>query len=467
MPKTMLAMATISVSGPLIFCTGGTVTLTANSGSQYLWSPGGQTTRSVTISSAGTYTVRVTNSSGLNATSSPVVVAITSTGTPPSISASGHASFCAGGNIVLTSSLASNYLWSNGATTQAITVSTAGSYTVRTTSGSCVGTSSPLIVTVTSAPPIPVITANGPLDICDGTDITLTSSSSNGYLWSNGETTQSIIVSTTGNYSVRVYSGLSCSSESVESAVVVHSIPATPVISAGGPLHLSMTNTSVTLTSTTAYSYLWSNGASVRDITVTLPGTYYVTIESASGCTSTSSSIVVTSDNCTPPPVPVITLSGSSIIMAGDSVTLTASSGSGYLWSTGETTQSIIVSNDGTFSVSVYSGPACYSTSGDVTISVLVSTDINNEFTNESVNQIKIYPNPVDDEFLLSFKIEQMKSFDLKIYDVCGREIIHQKIIGIRGENNVFVNVSEVKPGIYFAYLNDGEHKEMVKVIVE
>lgn len=61
---------TISTSGSTTFCQGGSVTLTSSAASGYSWSPGGQTTQSITVTSAGTYRVTVTNAGGCTASSS-------------------------------------------------------------------------------------------------------------------------------------------------------------------------------------------------------------------------------------------------------------------------------------------------------------------------------------------------------------------------------------------------------------
>jgi hypothetical protein len=72
--------------------------------------------------------------------------------TAPTISAGGSTTFCSGGSVVLTSSSASGNTWSNGATTQSITVSQSGNYTVSVSNGSCSATSSPITVTVNPMP---------------------------------------------------------------------------------------------------------------------------------------------------------------------------------------------------------------------------------------------------------------------------------------------------------------------------
>ena len=66
----------ITASGPTTFCAGGNVTLTASSGNSYSWSPGGQTTQSIVATTAGSYTVHVTNISGCSGTSAATTITI-------------------------------------------------------------------------------------------------------------------------------------------------------------------------------------------------------------------------------------------------------------------------------------------------------------------------------------------------------------------------------------------------------
>ena len=70
----------------------------------------------------------------------------------PTISASGSTTFCDGGSVVLTSSSATGNTWSTGATTQSITVTQSGNYTVEVTLGGCSSNSSVTTVTVNLLP---------------------------------------------------------------------------------------------------------------------------------------------------------------------------------------------------------------------------------------------------------------------------------------------------------------------------
>ncbi|MBL4576993.1 MAG: gliding motility-associated C-terminal domain-containing protein, partial [Flavobacteriales bacterium] len=87
---------------------------------------------------------------------------------------------------------------------------------------------------------------------------------------------------------------------------------------------------------------------------------YYVTQFNGS-CQGPYDSVIVTLD------VPItVTITGNTVICAGDTTVLTASGGSTYLWSTTETTASIIVSPAATAVYSVFAtGGACSATATD------------------------------------------------------------------------------------------------------
>ncbi len=127
----------------------GTSTLTASGYTDYQWYDGVSvvTGTSITVSTAGTYSVRSASSQCV----SPWAYGTAAPKTTPvaTISAGGPTTFCAGGLVVLTSSSATGNVWSpGGATTQSITVTASGYYTVTVTDGPCSATSAPTTVTV-------------------------------------------------------------------------------------------------------------------------------------------------------------------------------------------------------------------------------------------------------------------------------------------------------------------------------
>jgi len=353
----------ITANGPITFCQGGSVTLTSTAGSSYLWSDG-EVTQSIVVTTSGTFTVTMTDANGCVGTSAPITVTVNPPPTPI-ITASGPLTFCQGGSVTLTSTAGNSYLWSDGEVTQSITVTTSGTFTVTMTDGNgCVGTSAPITVTVNPLP-TPIITASGPITFCQGGSVTLTSTAGSSYLWSTGAVTQSIVVSTSGTFTVTLTDANGCVGTSAPITVTVNPLP-TPVITAGGPITFCQGG-SVTLTCTAGSSYLWSNGAVTQSIVVTTSGTFTVTMTDANGCAGTTAPITITVN---PLPTPVITASGPISFCNGGSVTLTSTAGSSYLWSTGAVTQSITVTTSGTYTVTLTDANGCVGTSAPITVTV-------------------------------------------------------------------------------------------------
>ncbi|MGC4042129.1 MAG: T9SS type A sorting domain-containing protein [Flavobacterium sp.] len=361
------ATPTITASGATTFCQGGSVTLTSSSATGNLWS-NGATNQSITVSSAGDYSVTVITNGCSSSASSDTAVTVNPIPATPTITASGATTFCQGGSVTLTSSSATGNVWSNGATTQSITVSSAGDYSVAVTANGCSSsTSADTSVTVNSIPATPTITASGATTFCTGGSVTLTSSSATGNVWSNGETTASITVSSAGDYSVAVTANGCSSSTSADTSVTVNAIPATPTITASGATTFCQGG-SVTLTSSSATGNVWSNGATTQSITVSSAGDYSVAV-TANGCSSSTSADTSVTVNAIPA-TPTITASGATTFCTGGSVTLTSSSATGNVWSNGETTASITVSSAGDYSVAVTANGCSSSTSSDTSVTV-------------------------------------------------------------------------------------------------
>ncbi|HEX8618241.1 MAG TPA: hypothetical protein VF911_11700, partial [Thermoanaerobaculia bacterium] len=282
--------ATIAASGPTTFCAGGSVTLTAGAGTSYLWSTGA-TTQAISTTQPGNYSVKVTNASGCSATSAPVTVTVNST-SPATITALTPTTFCEGGSATLQASAGASYLWSNGATTQSITVTQAGYYDVRVTNANgCSATAPPVYIGV-NANPTPSITASGATTFCQGGSVTLQASAAASYLWSNGATTQSITVAQPGSYSVTVTNASGCSGTSAPVTVAVNAPPPVPTVTASGATTFCAGG-SVTLSAPAGYTYLWSNGARSQSIAVNASGNYSVTVTNANGCSTTSAATTV------------------------------------------------------------------------------------------------------------------------------------------------------------------------------
>ncbi len=354
---------TITPSGPTTFCQGGSVTLTATTATSYLWS-NGATTQSIVATTTGSYSVTVNNNGQLSTTNT--INVIVNSVPANSILTSGPTSICQGSSLTLTAAAGSSYIWSNGATTQSINITSAGNYSATVTnSNGCTSVSTPVVVSIVN--PTATITANGSTSICSNKSVTLSANAGTNYLWSNGAITQTINVNTAGTYTVTVTQNGGCSIASSGTIITVNTSP-NSIVSASGPT--TFCNGSVTLTSGAANStYLWSNGSTASSITVSTTGNYSCTATATNGCTSVSSPVSVAAQTGTIT-TPTISASGTTTFCSGSSVNLTSSAGASYLWSTGATTQSINLTAAGTYYVTVSQVGGCSATSAGKTVTV-------------------------------------------------------------------------------------------------
>ncbi len=130
------------------------------------------------------------------------------------------------------------------------------------------------------------------------------------------------------------------------------SIPA-PNVNLGNDTTICQGDTLILDAGNPNHNYLWSSGASSQKFTATSPGIFWVDVDTA-GCKSRDSISLSLLSN------PVLNLGSDSNLCAGDSLTLTAwNAGSTYVWSTGDTTSSVVVFTQATYHVLVTSGGIC------------------------------------------------------------------------------------------------------------
>lgn len=351
----------INVSGPITFCQGNSVTLTSTAASNNFWSAG-STSNSITVTNSGSYTVYFIDANGCSSSVSAAVnVLVNPLPLIPTITPSGPLTVCPGGAVDLTSSAANTYIWSNGSNTPTINVTTTGTYNVTISDiNGCTATSANTSFTVLAPPAAPIITASGPLSFCTGDSVTLSSSPASSYLWNNGATTQNITVYGSGSFSVTNTTAAGCvTPTSAVTNTTMFPVPPAPTITAGGPTTFCYGN-NVTLTSSTAAGYFWSNTFNNQSITLTSSGTYNLSIVDANGCPSPLSNDIIVTVNPLPAS-PTINATGPTTFCLGQSVTLQSNQPSGNIWNTGSTADNISVTASGNYSVSYTDANNCTS----------------------------------------------------------------------------------------------------------
>lgn len=406
----------------------------------------------VTYATGGSKTVTLTVNGG---DVSSQTITITSPPAAPSISSGGATTFCAGGSVVLTSSALSGNLWSNGATTPSITVTTGNSYTVTTNNGTCSSApSAATVVTVNPLPTTPTISAGGPISFCTGGSVVLTSNAGSGNTWSNGATTNSITVSSSGSYSVTTNNG-SCTSQPSNTIVVdVTSTPPTPTVTAGGSTTFCQGET-VVLTSSSSTNNNWSNGATTQSITVNSGNSYSVTVGNV-GCSATSSPITVTVN-----PLPTVSFGALNSMCVYDSpITLTQGTPTGGNYSGigvsgGQFDPATAGNGTHTLTYTYTDGNNCSNTqNSSITVDGCLGID------EQDASFISIFPNPSNGIFTLKSGNYEVTS--ISVYNHLGQLVFDQ----ISNENEQEINLTNFSNGVYTIRVHHHNGFENLRVIL-
>ncbi len=294
---------TITPSGPLSFCPGGSVDLTSSNNTfPNNWSTT-ETTQTITVSTTQLVTLIASDA---YCPSAPVSVNVVRYDTiQPLISIFGGGAALCGGSRDLLSDGAPEYTawnWSTTETTQQITVFTPGTYYLTATDLHGCLTHNEFTITPGTTPVAPVISTTSPLTVCNNAEVTLTSDLTDGLTWSPTlDNTASITynLSPPGSYDFFVTrDSLGCTAESNHLVFTVNPTPDVYSFSVdsacvGDVITLTgagLTNvTSVSFNGTPATSFVVVDDFT---ITVTVPSGAtsggITTTDGVTGCTSTS-----------------------------------------------------------------------------------------------------------------------------------------------------------------------------------
>jgi len=448
-----------TAGGPLTFCQGGNVVLTSSAASNNTWS-NTATTQGITVSTSGSYTVTTTNAAGCVATSAPIVVLVNTLPATPSITAAGSTTFCQGGSVVLTSNASSNNTWSGGETTQGITATSNGNYTVTVNDANgCQATSTATVVTVNALPSTPTISASGPTSFCTGGSVTLTSSAANGNTWSSSETTAAINVTASGVFSVTYTDGNGC--QATSSATTVD-VSATPVPTISSTATQACSGETITLTASTSDTYLWSNGAITQTVDATANGTYYVTTTNANLCDGVGQSADVTlTFTQTPTASATNTTSGNVVTFTNTSTNATS-----YSWDFGDQSNSSATSPSHAFAANGSYTVTLTAINGNctdvITYTLVISVGLNEI---ENFADVKLYPNPTSANTTLEFENQSANEATVTIINQLGQIITVQNVQLVQGNNSLELNTIELNNGLYTVVLqteNDSVNRRLV-----
>jgi hypothetical protein len=454
------------IPGPYIFCTGQTLTLTANPGFiTYSWS-NGDATQATTISTAGMYNVMVTDINGCSNISPSVNVQLNPDETP-TVTASGQVTFCEGGTVTLTSTPASSYLWSNGQTTQSIVVNQSGNYDL-TIQGVCGAfTSSPVSVNVLAAP-LPVGTGAsgvGPTSLtltATGDSLAWYDQQTGGTLLGTGASFSTPVISTTTTYwveNITSYAGATDYTGQTYHEGSLYSSGTTT----NGTNDFDVTSAS-TLVSVKVYTdtpgnreiqLLNSSGTVIHSLLVNIPiDTSRITLNfpltpGTGYQLTTNPAVNQTSLGTITPRLERSSLNVFYPYTINNLVSITGSNqGSSYYYYF--------------YDWEVQEAPMlCHSARVPVIADIVTGIS-----TVNGTSGMSIYPNPVNDKLNIKLLQPANGSLTIKISDLTGR-IIQQKSFGENAEGGFEMNMKELAKGTYLVKVITDKDEVVQRIVVE
>jgi len=350
-----------SISSNDTVCDGSNITLSGTGAITYSWTGGVVNGVSFFPVSSGTYTVTGTDLNGCTNTATASVTLSTSPSVGVNIIPS--TSICIGSSVTLMGTGAISYSWNNGVIDGVpFTPLTTNTYTVTGTNG--IGCSDTMTVTITVNPIPSVNFSITPNDtVCSGSPVILSGSGAGSFNWTggvvNGVSFNPVL---TNSYTVTITDLNGCTNTSTAN-IFVYGLP---MVNATGNSPVCF-GSAIQLSATGGNTYSWTGPASYNSIlqnnsipfsSLLNSGNYIATVTDSVGC---SNSDTVNVDVIVPPSG-LITPAPSVDLCLGDSVTLGSSVGSvAYLWNTGDTTSSIVVSPlvNTTYALTMINPPFC------------------------------------------------------------------------------------------------------------
>ncbi len=268
------------------FCAGQSITLNAGAGyDNYSWNTG-QQTQQITVTQKGNYIATAT----LNNCFVKDTLEVISVYPLPVFTLGDDTSLCEQTAVTLVVNLSqATYLWNNGSTNNSFTISQPGTYWLKATQNGCSSTDTIKIAYT----PMPFVNLGPDTTLCQGQTILLDAANNGAtYLWSNGTTQSTLLVSTPNTYRVAASIGNCTATDDI--VINYLSLPQFTLgrdtfICTGQQIVLSpVLNTSV--------SYLWQDGSTNSIFTISKKGLYRLL--TTNRCGSFADEILVTEGLC-------------------------------------------------------------------------------------------------------------------------------------------------------------------------
>ena len=211
-------------------------------------------------------------------------------------------------------------------------------------------------------------------------------------------------------------------------------------------------------------SYLWSNGSTNDEITVSESGEYWVEVTNEFGCVNTDTVSLMVN------PLPQISLGPDTMICEDEILVLDAGNpDASHYWSTGATTQTISIDTNhydfGTYEfwVEVTDMNSCVNYDTVAVELKNCSFGVDEIFAKTS---LQIYPNPNEGSFTLTLQSPANQILNISILNSSGRKIYSAESVSVNGRHEMDIKLETATSGILMLMLEKDGNYKMEKVIL-
>ncbi len=291
---------------------------------------------------------------------------------------------------------------------------------------------------------------------CTGELVTLSAGAPNDtILWSTGDTTMMIEVSTAGTYFVSVNGNCGIGADTIE--ITMSNLVYTNFLMATDSIFCEGDSTAMN-SSMIADSYNWSTGSTSPSISVSSSGLYSLDITDNCGTGSESINITVLT-------TPIAGFTTINSYLSAIFTNTTLGMYNTYLWDFGDGSSS---TEENPTHIFLSSGPHTVS----LTVTNECGSNINTSIVsmvgieeNTDQEKLSVYPNPSTGTFTISMITLTQSEVKISVKNILGKEVFTIDRYSIDGSLTQVIDLSKESIGIYFVHI-EVEGNQMIKKII-